>query len=79
MVCTTNISPISRSHTQRTNFGRFTGTQANIRFVRQRTIWISRDNDKLQFRVQIVSKLGKFDDFTRLAGVGDKQEQIVFL
>ena len=70
------------THTVDIDFGKvtmFAGTQANIRFVRQRTIWISRDNDKLQFRVQIVSKLGKFDDFTRLAGVGDKQEQIIFL
>ena len=80
MVCTTRISPMTVMAVVevvgviprvQTSAG-CTGAQADIRFAGQRAVRISGDNDKLQFRVQIVGQSGQFYDFTCFAGVGDQ-------
>ena len=87
MTCTTRMSPITVITVvevvgvipKSTNFLWFSCAEAYIGLVCQRTIRISGNNNKLEVWVQIMSQLCKFNDFTRLTGIGNQQQQVVLL
>ena len=68
-----------RSHAQCADLLGASRAEAYIRFLRQRTVRISRNNDKLQPGIQIVRQLCQLDNFARLARIGNEQQQVVFL
>ena len=68
-----------RSHAQCADLLRASRAEAYIRFLRQRTVRIARNNDKLQPGIQVVRQLCQLDNFARLARIGNEQQQVVFL
>ena len=60
-------------HAQYAYFLGFSGAEAYIGFVCQGAIGVSGDDDKLQFRIQVMCQLCQLHDFTSFARIGDEQ------
>ena len=50
-------------HSQSADFVRLSCAETYIRFLCQRTVRISCNDDKFQFRIQVMRQLCQFDDF----------------
>ena len=66
-----------RGHAQYADFLGTSCAETYIRFLCQRTVRISCNDDKFQFRIQVMRQLCQFDDFPCFARIGDEQQQVV--